>query len=332
MKVTVAATLLILTLSLPVLAKDMPAGQAAPPDITVLSTMVASFLGEGEWGFAALLEFEDEVMLFDTGFKADTVKRNAELMQKNLSDVETVVLSHFHSDHTGGLLSLRRAFMAQNSRAFSRVYVAEGFFRQRYREDGAAVYSLSNPGFTESFDSPEAFREAAQSLGIRFLEIDEPTEIRPGVVLTGPIPRVHDERNVSPGFFLKGSDGRLTRDTVPESQVMGINTEQGWTLLSGCGHAGIVNAGEYLRSMRKQPVHLAVGGFHLFRASDDVVQWTGRALQRFGVEQFVGAHCTGAHATRVLANQLQLPRSAVSIGAIGTRIDRSGEILPSSIE
>ena len=63
-----------------------------------------------------------------------------------------------------------------------------------------------------------------------------------------------------------------------------------------------------------------------------IAKGTGAALQRFGVQQFVGAHCTGAYATRKLADILELPRSAVSMGAIGTRIDPSLNIVPSSIE
>jgi len=318
----------------------LPAAAQAPkclsaedmPQITLLSTMVANYLGEGEWGFSALLEFADETLLFDTGFKADTVKDNAALLGKDLSRVNTVVLTHFHTDHTGGLLTLRRAFMDDNPAAFTRVYVARGFFEQRYDSKGQRVYSLPNPGFTESFDTPDAFRAAAQSLGIEFQVNAAPVELWPGVVLTGPIARLHDERNVGAGFYLKTSTGELTADTVPESQVLGLNTPEGWLLLSGCGHAGIVNAADALRDIVAQPVTMALGGFHLFQGSDATIDWTGRALLERGVQRFVGAHCTGAYATRRLADLLELPRSRVSMGAVGTRIDQEMNIVPSSIE
>ena len=162
--------------------------------------------------------------------------------------------------------------------------------------------------------------------------VDAPLELRPGVVLTGPIERVHDEKNVGGGLLLKEASGALVPDTIPESQVLGVNTSSGWLLLSGCGHAGIVNAAERLSKVVNQPVHMAVGGFHLFQANDATIAWTGAELQRFGVRKFVGAHCTGAYATRRLADYLELPRSSVSMGAIGTRIDRSLQIVPSSIE
>ena len=72
--------------------------------------------------------------------------------------------------------------------------------------------------------------------------------------------------------------------------------------------------------------------FHLFQADETTIAWTGNKLKEFGVQSFVGAHCTGAHATRRLADILELERSAVSMGAIGTRIDGKLGITPSSIE
>jgi 7,8-dihydropterin-6-yl-methyl-4-(beta-D-ribofuranosyl)aminobenzene 5'-phosphate synthase len=300
-------------------------------EITILSTMVANFLGEGEWGFAALIETPDKSILFDTGFKAQTVLNNARLLDVDLSSTEIVVLTHFHTDHTGGLLTLREEYRKKNPEALSKVYVAKGFFDQRFDADHQPVYSLPNPGFTESFKTPAEFKKAAEALGIRFVVVEKATKLAPGVVLTGPITRTHPEKNVSPGFFLKAGD-EYVADTVPESQVLGIETDQGWLLVSGCGHAGIVNASEQLRKVKELPIHMAVGGFHLFRASDETVSWTADKLEEFGYKKFVGAHCTGAHATFQIRDHLGLPNSSVSIGAIGTRIDTELVIHPASID
>ena len=99
--------------------------------ITVLATNIANFGGYGEWSFSALYESEDESILFDTGFHEDTVLHNAKVLNKDLSKVKKVVLSHFHSDHTGGLIKLRKTYREINDEAFSIVYVARGFFDQR---------------------------------------------------------------------------------------------------------------------------------------------------------------------------------------------------------
>jgi len=305
--------------------------RAANPEITILSTMVANFSGEGEWGFSALIETGEETILFDTGFKENTVLNNASSLKKDLSAVEKVILSHFHTDHTGGLLKLRETFRDENPQAFSKVYVGRGFFEQRYTSGGGPVYSLPGQSFSPFFTSAAEFRSTAEELGITFIVIDAPTDIAEGMTLTGPIERVHDERNVSPGFFLKEND-ELVADTVPESQSLGIKTDKGWILVSGCGHAGIINAAEKLKQIDDQPIHMGVGGLHLFRASVETVSWTAGKLKEFGVKKIIGAHCTGVHATHQIARALELARSDVSVGAIGTRIDKTLAIHPASIE
>ena len=58
------------------------------PEITILSTMVANLMGEGEWGFSALIETPGGSVLFDTGFKSETVLNNAKLLGVDLSATE----------------------------------------------------------------------------------------------------------------------------------------------------------------------------------------------------------------------------------------------------
>ena len=86
--------------------------------------------------FSALLESDNEKILFDTGFDENTVLHNATLLKKDLSKVEKVILSHFHGDHTGGLIKLRETYKDINPKAFTQVYVADGFFDQRFDVNG----------------------------------------------------------------------------------------------------------------------------------------------------------------------------------------------------
>jgi 7,8-dihydropterin-6-yl-methyl-4-(beta-D-ribofuranosyl)aminobenzene 5'-phosphate synthase len=87
--------------------------------ITTLSTMLTEFQGVGEWGFAALVEVDGKTILFDTGWRPETVRQNAEELGIDLSTVDTVVLSHNHADHTGGLVTLRRSQRAPRARTLS---------------------------------------------------------------------------------------------------------------------------------------------------------------------------------------------------------------------
>ncbi|MFI5057142.1 MAG: MBL fold metallo-hydrolase [Candidatus Acidiferrales bacterium] len=97
-----------------------PAGKALAElrnlKVTILSTMLADE-GIGEWGFAALVEADGHKILYDTGARPNTVLENSRELKIDLSDVQDVILSHFHADHTTGLMTLRRELSRSNPAA-----------------------------------------------------------------------------------------------------------------------------------------------------------------------------------------------------------------------
>lgn len=294
-------------------------------EITVLATNTANFGGIGEWSFAALLESEHEKILFDTGFDENTVLHNAKLLNKDLSKVEKVILSHFHGDHTGGLIKLRKAFVNKNPKAFSSVYVADGFFEQRYDNEG------NLRGFIGGYNNVNNFLAETKKLGINFIIIKEPTEISTNLFLSGPVERLHEKAVVSPGFFIR-KNGKLEADLVNDDQSLGILTKEGWYMMSGCGHAGMINTAHKFSKILNQDVIGAIGGFHLFRSSDEVVRNTANSLKKFGLKQLVGGHCTGIHEARKIADIANITDSNLSHGAIGTVVTKDLKIIRSSVE
>jgi 7,8-dihydropterin-6-yl-methyl-4-(beta-D-ribofuranosyl)aminobenzene 5'-phosphate synthase len=169
--------------------------------ITILSTMLADE-GIGEWGFAALVEADGKKILFDTGARPNTVLDNAKELKIDLGDVQDVILSHFHADHTTGLMILRRELAKDNAATLSRVHVGKGIFLER-RGRG------SNPMIAMKIDY--------EATGGKFIEHDKPEEIVPGVWLTGPIPRVYPEKNYPKGTEVATSSGWM-EDNLPEDQ------------------------------------------------------------------------------------------------------------------
>jgi 7,8-dihydropterin-6-yl-methyl-4-(beta-D-ribofuranosyl)aminobenzene 5'-phosphate synthase len=156
-----------------------------------------------------------------------------------------------------------------------------------------------------------------EKLGGVFIEHEGPSEIGPAVWLTGPVPRTHPERNWSVAGRVQ-TPGGLVEDTVPEDSSVIVDTSEGLVVVSGCGHAGIVNTMEYARKIvRAAPVVAAIGGFHLFGASDDTLVWTGARLKEFGVRYLLGAHCTGIEAVYKLRAALGLARQTAVVGAVG---------------
>ena len=294
-------------------------------EITILATNIANFGGIGEWSFSALLESEKESIIFDTGFDENTVLHNANLLGKDLSKVEKVILSHFHGDHTGGLLKLRKTYMKINPKSFSTVYVADGFFEQRYDIDG------NLRGFIGGFDDVNEFMKETDTLGINFKIIKEAYEISENLILSGPVERIFESVVVSPGFYVK-EDGVLVDDLLKDDQSLGIKTKKGWYMMSGCGHSGMMNTAHKFQQIEKRDIYGAIGGFHLFRSSDEVISKTASSLKSFGLKQLVGGHCTGIHAARKIADIASITRNNLSHGAIGTVVTKDLKILRSSVE
>lgn len=257
--------------------------------ITVLSTTKAP-KGTGEWGFSALVEADGQRILFDTGAKRRTVLANAEALGVDLLTVPTVVLSHHHDDHVGGLLTLRRAVVERAPSALSTVHVAAGIFEPR--RFGTK---------TREVNAMLELRPAFEATGGRFVVHDGPHELAPGVWLTGPVPRVHEERNWGTSRRLQTADG-WGEDTLPESQSLVFDTDRGLVVLSGCGHAGIVNIVTHARAtVREAPIHGAIGGFHLHHAEPSHLAWTAEQLEAVELRRFDGAHCTGTAAVERFA-------------------------------
>lgn len=289
--------------------------------VTVLSTMLVGNAreGVGEWGFAAVLEVDGRRWLIDTGARAETVLRNAAELKVDLSDITDLVITHNHDDHTGGLLTLRREMAKKNPKALSRAWVARGIFTSRLDRSGREGGGLL------------PIKAEYEKLGGTFVEYDEPTRLAAGVWMTGPVPRVHPERNWSVSTQLQSPAGPV-EDTVPEDSSIVVQTAQGLVVVSGCGHAGIVNTLEYAQKRIQQaPVHAAIGGFHLFAASDETLAWTASKLKDARVQYFLGAHCTGIESVFRIRQALALPRRSAVVGAVGASFTLGKGIDPKAL-
>lgn len=90
-------------------------------------------------------------------------------------------------------------------------------------------------------------------------------------------------------------------------------------MITGCGHAVVVNTLEYARkTVRVAPAYAVVGGLHLFQADDETLDWTAAKLKEFGTSHLLGAHCTGLEAVYRILDRAGLSRRTALAGAIGS--------------
>lgn len=306
--------LALLLCGLSAVADEKPLAQAVK--VTTLSTMLAND-GLGEWGYAALVEVDGKQILFDTGARSDVVLQNAKELGIDLSTVEDVVISHFHGDHTGGLLTLRRAMSAISPKALSRLHVGAG---------------ITQPRFNLQRQQRNSFIEVAaayQKTGGTIIEHTAPTQIASGIWFSGPVSRTYDETNWNPGLLVQ-RDGKFVADNLSEDSSLFIPTKEGTIIITGCGHAGIMNIADAAQQVTKSTTLLAViGGIHLYAKPDPVLVRTAAHLK--GIRYLVGGHCTGVEALFRLRELLGLSRKTAVVETVGTIFTLSGGIVPGDI-
>ena len=296
-----------------------PAYQVKSLRVEVLSTMLTSDEGIGEWGFAAVVEADGHRILFDTGARPDTVLNNARELGVDLANITDVVLSHDHSDHTGGLMTLRRAMLEKNPAGSFTCLRGQGHFRRatKRRRQADRVHGHYQARLRNDGREVHRVRSSGGSWN--------------GIWLTGPVPRKYPEQNWSGNRQIQTPEG-WKEDNIPEDMSLVINTAQGLVVVSGCGHSGIVNTLEYARSaIRNAPIFAAIGGFHLYQLDDDKLRWTAGKLKEFGLGNFLGAHCTGIEAVYRIRELTGLDRKRCAVGAVGAVFDLNKGLDPGSI-
>jgi 7,8-dihydropterin-6-yl-methyl-4-(beta-D-ribofuranosyl)aminobenzene 5'-phosphate synthase len=232
-------------------------------------------------------------VLFDAGTSPDGVVENMRRLDIDPGSIEAVVCSHGHFDHTTGIDGLIRAV----GRANMPVLIHPHFWRRR---------RVLLPGI-EPLEIPSVSRRALEDAGFDVLEAAQPSFLLDGSVLvTGEVPRV---TGYEPGFppqqaWLGG--GWEPDPLVLDDQAIVINVrDKGLIVLTGCGHAGIVNICRYARRLTgDQPLYAAMGGFHLNGpVFEPLIPRVLDDLQEMNPQVLVPAHCTGWRAQHAMARR-----------------------------
>lgn len=249
--------------------------------ITVLADdTVAARSARGEHGLCFYIESGDRRLLFDTG-QGLVLADNAQALAIDLGAVDTIVLSHGHYDHTGGLPTVLAA--ARNPVA---VHAHPDALQPKYH--GARAIGM-----------PPAAREALAGPHCHLIVSGEPGEVAPGIFRTGEIPRMHAEETPEEKFHLDPEG--TAPDPLLDDQSLFFPTPQGTVVLLGCAHAGVINILDHVRRLTdNRPLRAVLGGMHLGAASAVRLQWTLDSLRRLAPRLLVPMHCTGMPAAAAL--------------------------------
>jgi len=229
-----------------------------------------------EHGQSILIEKDGRSILFDTGQTPDVLRYNMSNLGIAPEEIDTVVLSHGHYDHTGGLPWLVRANHDLE------IYGHPDVFAEKYSKKGEPRYI----GIPEKGDR----------ITERFHEVTGPHSIGDGITILGEIPIKNREEweNGHKGMFLKDGEDYI-QDPLKDDTAIIIDLAEGVMLITGCSHSGITNIIEYAEEVSGKDVMLVIGGMHMGSAPLGLIDSTIEYMKgkKFMV---MPGHCTGFNA------------------------------------
>jgi 7,8-dihydropterin-6-yl-methyl-4-(beta-D-ribofuranosyl)aminobenzene 5'-phosphate synthase len=241
-----------------------------------------------EHGLSFYIEAGDRKILFDTGQNL-AISNNARVLGIDLSQVDTVVLSHGHYDHSGGLQSI-----IESNTKFA-LYGHPDVFSPKVKKTNGNYKYIGIP-----IDKNDIV-----SRGISVQLSRDPVEIFPGLMTSGEIALGNDFEGGEPMFFLK-SDEKIVADTLADDQALILDTAQGLVVLLGCSHRGVINTLTHVTQLKgNAKIHAILGGLHLGKASDAKLAKITDHLRRFDLDMIGVGHCTGPRAYLALANEFE---------------------------
>lgn len=239
----------------------------------------------GEHGVAFHIQTTDGQILYDTGQSGEVLLHNAQLSGIDLGQIDALVLSHAHYDHTGGL-----AHVLAHTRPSIPLYASPDLFRERFTVKGEQIRSI---GMRLSRD------ELAEKVDLRLSA--DPLEILPGVWTSGEIPNRSDFEGRSEHHRVRVNGG-WQPDPYRDDFSLVLQTRDGLAVLMGCGHAGLLNILKYAKRTFKRDVVAVIGGIHLVEATEENLRRTIVTLKtNFNTPALYPCHCTGESAYVALA-------------------------------
>ena len=257
-----------------------------------------------EHGLSIYIEARGKKILFDAG-ETNLFAANAAKMKVDLSDVDFAVVSHGHSDHTGGFP------MFHHINPTAPIYIHRNALRVAYGTEGGP---LGKGGVLDKEPCGIAWSDKElKELADQLLFTDGPVEITEDIKITGTVPVPEDFKPTEYFYHYEGDE--LVVDDMSHEQCLVIHEPEGLYIFSGCSHRGVLNALHAGKSLFPgERVAVLVAGMHLYSASKEDRQRVIDEVVAENMDQIMPVHCTGIDAICELRSRLGDKCTVVTAG------------------
>ncbi len=259
----------------------------------------------GESGLSFLVETGDTKVVFDTGFSPIFLS-NARKMGIDLTDINAVVISHGHNDHTNGLPALGKLLRKEGKRV-PVILHPKCLEKKWWRNDAGELEEIGMP---MDRDTLQIYYDVTPVVGL--------TKIGDSLYFLGVIPRTNPEAN-EPIGMVSNQDNMMIPDFVPDDSALVYDGKDGLVIINGCAHSGLINIMDYTKELFPgKPFEAVIGGFHMQSKDQAWLEDTAIKIRTFEPRSIYPCHCTDEASRAFL-------RSRFRVGTIGVGSELSFE-------
>jgi len=249
---------------------------------------------EMDWGFAALIEYGGRRILFDTGNNARVFEHNVAQLGVDLKDLDAVVLSHRHGDHTSGLNYLLQVNPA------------------------VKIYTPVEGAFFKA-PLPVAFlaRDATLPAEMKYFGGHDPVGLLSGTPWEkANFEAVVKTAEILPGFFVITTKSAKPGTNEMNEISLAVRTGLGLAVIVGCSHPGVENVLENATSLDSR-LYTVTGGFHLVQTPRPEIERLAAVLHdELKVQRLAPGHCTSEAGFAVLMDRFGEQFDRAGLGAV----------------